>query len=127
MKKNIFSLFISIFSIGFLQAQERISDTLFFKYDKNYIKTYPEIPKQYYLADIKTGGNGTFFLNEVQIVSNLKKKKMLCFKKFVHDLKFYNKKQELDDNKLADYLSQHTVYLVRKNEYIQVQAGHEID
>lgn len=127
MKKNIFSLFITLFFIVFLQAQERAKDTLFFKYDNKYIKTYAEIPKQYYLDDIKAGGSGTFFLNEVQIVKNLKKKKMLCLKEFVHDPIFYNKKQVLDDNKLAEYLSKHVVYLVRKNEYIQVQAGHEID
>lgn len=110
-----------------MQAQEKGKDTLYFKYDNKYIKTYSEMPKHYYLDDIKTGGSGTFFLNGVQIVSNLKKRKLLCLKDFVHNPKFYNKKQEMDDNKLADYFSQHIVYLVRKNEYIQVQAGHEID
>jgi hypothetical protein len=127
MRKNIFILFFILFFATFLRAQERSKDTLFFKYDNKYIKTYTEIPKHYYLDDIKGGGNGNFFFDEIHIVNNMKKKKMLCLKEFVHDPKFYNEKQKLDDYKLGVYLNKHIVYLVRKNEYIQVQATHEID
>jgi len=110
-----------------VQAQEKSKDTLFFKYNNKYIKTYAEAPKHYYLDDIKGGGNGNFFLNEVHIVNNMKKKKMLCLKEFVHDPKFYDEKQIIDDYKLGLYLNKHIVYLVRKNEYIQVVATFEID
>lgn len=127
MKKNIFSLLLTLFFIVFLQAQEGSKDTLFFKYDNKYIKLYAEVPKHYYLDDIKEGGNGSFFFNEVHIVTNLKKKKLLCLKEFVHDSKFYNEKQKLDEYKLGVYLNKQIVYLVRKNEYIQVQATVEIE
>lgn len=127
MKKYFFSSFFALFFMFFLQAQEIAKDTLFFKYDNKYIKTYTELPKHYYLDDIKGGGNGNFFFNEIQIINNVKKKKMLCLKEFVHDSKFYNEKQKLDDYKLSVYLNKHIIFLVRKKEYIQVVAAYEID
>ncbi len=124
-------IIFSFFFLSFLTGQEKEKDTLFFKYDKKYIKTYVEIPKHYYLDEISDANNGTFFFNEVRIANEVKAKKMLCLKKFVRNSKFYNKKQKLDDYQLGVFLNQYILYLVRKNgdynEYIQVEAAVEIE
>ena len=106
-------------------------DTLFFKYDSQYIKTHIEIPKHYYLDDSSGGNNGSFFFKEVRVINNIDMKQILCIKKFIRSSKFYDKNKKLNDYELASFFNKYLVFLVRKNsketEYIHVESSFEIE
>ncbi|MDR7212746.1 hypothetical protein [Flavobacterium piscis] len=113
--------------------ENKVKDTLVFNYDTKYIQTYVKTPKQYYLNDSSGGSNGSFFFREKSFVNNLETKELLSLQEFVQSSRFYNKdkKQKLDDLKLAEYFNNYIVFLVRKNsketEYIQVESSFEIE
>ncbi|PWB19870.1 hypothetical protein, partial [Flavobacterium sp. HTF] len=113
MKTNFFIFLIILFCNGFMLAQQKTKDTLFFKYDKKYIKTYDEIPKHYYIDEISNGNNGIFFFKEINIFNNIKEKKILSLKKFVRNLNVYDKNHKIDDYELAGLFNKNTVFLVR--------------
>jgi len=132
MKTYILLSFSCLFIFS-LSSQETPKDTLFFKYDKEYINTYEQIPNHYYLDDSSGGSSGSFFLKKIEVTNNMKPKKILCLKKVVHSSKFYNtkKKRKLDDDGLFEYLGNYTIFLVKENEganeFIRVRASWEIE
>lgn len=110
----------------------KVKDTLFFKLDNKYIKSYPQSPDHFYLAD---GGNiatsGSFFFRKVQLSNNVKPGKILSIENFVQSSRFYNKDktQKLNDYELAEYFNNYVIYLVsdKKTGYIQVESGFVIE
>lgn len=133
MKNHILLSIFSCFSILTLFSQEKPKDTLFFKYDKKYIKTYEQIPHYYFLEDSSGISSGTFFFEELEVTSNIKPDKIFCLKKMVRSSKFYNsnRKMKLDDNGLFEYFNNYIVFLVKKNKnvnsYIRVRSNWEIE
>ena len=129
--KTAILLLIYSFSTPILKAQEKSKDTLFFNYNNGYIRTYAEIPHHFYLNDSSDGRNGSFFFKEGEIKNNLNPKKIMSLKRFIRSSEFYNKKKNLKDDKLAVFLSNYIVFLVKNTHkkviYIQVQAGVEIE
>ncbi|OXA92550.1 hypothetical protein [Flavobacterium hercynium] len=129
MRAIIFALF-ALFFIS-LSAQETKKDTLFFKYDQKYIKTFTEIPETYYLADSHDGDQGAFFFKEEQRFDNLKNTKLRCLKKFVRSSQFFDSKKKLHDYEIAGLFGKYVIFLVRKNgvavEYIKVVPGFQIE
>lgn len=128
MKVSFF--IILLFFLQFLVAQEKQKDTLFFHYDKKYIKTYNEMPQQLYLYDSSEGSRGSFFFKEVEIKQNLNPKKISCLKIFVRSSEYY-KNKKLDNYKLASFLNTYIVFLTKKEngkiQYIQLESSFEIE
>ncbi len=107
-------------------GQEQVKDTLFFKYDKDYIiKSYN--PNTFYLKD--SSNDGTFILIQSDTLYNLNPKKVLCFKKFVHSSKFYRKngKRKLDDYGLYSYLNKYILFFKKDKIFIRVYSAHSIE
>ena len=131
MKKHILVLLVALLFLNSLEAQKINKDTLFFKYDSQYIKTHIEIPKHYYLDDSSGGNKGSFFFKEVRVINNIDMKQILCIKKFIRSSKFYDKHKKLNDYELASFFTKYLIFLVRKTgketEYIQVESSFEIE
>jgi len=130
MKRFVFLFcFIFLFNTT-LKAQEK-KDTLFFKYDNKYIKTFAEMPNHFYLEDSSGGSHGTFFFGKGDVKSNLNPKSILSLKKYVRSSVFYDKTKKLNDEKIADFFSNYVVFFVKtidkKVEYIQVKSSFEIE
>lgn len=110
----------------------RVKDTLFFKLDKKYMKSHPEIPDHFYLGDSGNGTtSGSFYFKKVETLNHLKPKEILSAEKFVQSSRFYHKDktQKLNDYELAEYLNNYVVFLVdhTKKECIRVESGFEIE
>jgi hypothetical protein len=113
----------------------KIKDTLFFKLDNNYVYESKNNLKSYILKDSSRSNNGTFFFQEVKAKNNqnIKPKETLSLESFVRSSRFYdkNKQRKLNDDNLAYFFSNYVVFLERytleKTEYIQVEAGIEIE
>jgi hypothetical protein len=118
----------------FLEAQERVNDTLFFSYDSQYINTHTEIPNHFYIEDGSGGAIGGFYFTGVQKIENYKtKKREIGLKEFIRSSKFYdeNRRLKLRDYDLWEYLKNYVIFLVKtengKKSYIQVEASFEIE
>lgn len=109
-------------------AQKQIKDTLFFKYDKNYIKERIIDTNIYYVLE-DSHSEGTFFFQGIQTFLNLKPEKKRCLKKYVRNSEYYDKsgKRKLYDYGLYDHLRDYTIFLVKGKEYIKVEASYEIE
>nr|WP_315158816.1 hypothetical protein [uncultured Flavobacterium sp.] len=109
----------------------KVADTLFFKFDSKYINTYVEIPNRMYIDDSSGSSDGSFFFQKDKTISNLKPNKVLSLKEFIQSSRFYeeNKKQKLKDLELSEYLNNYIIFLVNdeKKEYIQVSCGFAIE
>lgn len=110
----------------------KVKDTLCFKLDTKYVKTYAQIPDHFYLSDSGNAAtSGAFFLRKVQSSNHIKFKNLLSIEEFVHSSRFYNKDktQKLNDYELAEYLSNYVLFLVRdqKTQYVQVEPGFVIE
>ena len=134
MKNTFIIIIVCLISFLNLSAQETKKDTLFFKYDENYLKTYKEIPNHIYLEDSSGIGNGNFFFDEIDIVNNIPlNKKTKCLKKYVHSSIYYNKnnKRALNDYRLWEHLNNYDIFLIKKNkgkiEFLKVRANFEIE
>ncbi|QOG02858.1 hypothetical protein [Flavobacterium sp. MDT1-60] len=131
--KTVALILLSLFST-FIAAQENPKDTLFFSYDKNYIRTYVKIPNHFYLKDSNGTNNGAFYFTEVKTLENQKiKSKEICLRKFVRSSKYFDKNTDpkLNDYELWKYLRDYFVFLVKevdsKKKYIQVKSSYEIE
>lgn len=115
-----------LISIG-CSAQSKDRDTLFFKFDKNYIFTYGVTPNNYYLLDSNSGG--TFYFEKKETTYNLKPKKVKCLKKNIRSSEFYRKDyhRKLEDYSAYEYFREYVIFLVHKNEFIRVESSFEID
>ncbi len=133
MKTHILFGLLSCFFISVLLSQEKPKDTLFFKFDKNYINTYKQIPNHYYLDDSSAGSIGSFYFKELGVIHDIKPKEILCLKKVVRSSKFYvrQKNRKLDDDGLFEYFNNYVIFLVKENKkdvkYIRVRARWEIE
>ncbi|MGG8496280.1 hypothetical protein ACQY1Q_07665 [Tenacibaculum sp. TC6] len=96
--KNLF--IILLLTSSFLKAQEGKQDTIFFKYDKNYVLFYDDYKKWWDLSykDYEneilkninlTNTQGYFMLKAVDTLYNLFPKKVFSLKKYVETRKFY--------------------------------------
>ncbi|MET3026775.1 hypothetical protein ABXT06_08875 [Flavobacterium sp. UW10123] len=131
--KVVLFIVLSLFT-WFVEAQEKVKDTLFFAYDSNYITIYPETPNYYYIKDGSGARIGGFYFTEVQKIKNYKtKKREIGLKEFIRSSKFYdeNRRLKLRDYELSDYLEDYVIFLVKtedgKKKYIQVEASFEIE
>ncbi|MDG1870573.1 MAG: hypothetical protein P8I78_01255 [Flavobacterium sp.] len=104
MKNHILVLLVALLFLKSLEAQKMNKETLFFKYDSQYIKTHIEIPKHYYLDDSSGGNIGSFFFKELRVINNTDMKQILCIKKFIRSSKFYDQHKKLNDYELASFL-----------------------
>ncbi len=126
-------ILISLLST-FSNAQKKIKDTLFFKYDKEYIITHVEIPNHFYIKDGSGVSIGNFYFTEQERLKNRNtKSKEICLEKFIRTSKFYdeNRRLKLNDYALWEYFKDYTIVLVKnvhgKKEYIQVEPSFEIE
>lgn len=131
--KTVVLILLSLFST-FIGAQETPKDTLFFSYDKNYIRTYDKIPNHFYLKDSNGTNNGAFYFTEVKTLEKQKiKSKGICLRKFVRSSQYFDndKNPKLNDYELWKYFRDFFVFLVKdvggKKIYIQVKSSYEIE
>jgi hypothetical protein len=112
---------------------KQVKDTLFFKYDNNYISTYKLRPNTYFLVDNTGSTDSAFFFEELEIIDSIATREILSLKKVVRSSRFYNKKRKskLNGERLAYYFSNYVIFLIKeiKNgyKYIKVEAGWEIE
>ena len=126
--KNIFYLTFIIILISYSSKAQTVDrDTLFFKFDKNYILDAKDGSDDFILVDSNTGG--TFYFERKETIYNLKPKKVKCLKKFIRNSEYYRKDypRKLEDYSLYEYFRKHIIFLVHKNEFIQVESRFEID
>jgi hypothetical protein len=105
-----------------------IKDTLYFKLDFDYIYPSKFKTNEYWFRDSSGSSYGTFFLKKIVTKQDETNNEIEIsdFEEFVHNSRFYDKSktQKLQDQNLADSLSNYVLFLVkstdRKNEYIQV-------
>lgn len=102
-----------------------VQDTLYFKYDDDYLVTYDVTPYQYYSID--NNKTGVFYFEKKESHFSLKPKKKLSLKKYIRKSKFYRKNliRKLDDYGLSQYLQNYTIFFIKKcngkTEYIRVE------
>ncbi|WP_166921499.1 hypothetical protein [Flavobacterium poyangense] len=100
-----------------------IKDTLFFKLDNDYVYESTNDSEGYWFKDNNGSNDGTFFFKKGKTEKDVKlnTNEILSFEKFVHNLKFNDKRK---DNKLMDLLSNYILFLVKDkdtiSEYIRV-------
>ncbi|MDP3312956.1 hypothetical protein [Lutibacter sp.] len=126
--KNIFYLtFITILISIVCRAQSKDRDTLFFKFDKNYILQSKNGSGNFILVD--SNSSGTFYFERKETTYNLKPKKVKCLKKIIRSSEFYRKDyhRRLEDYSAYEYFRKYVIFLVHKNEFIQVESSFEID
>ena len=114
MKHFILLLIIFfIYTLGFTQKTER--DTIYFRYDKTYLRTHKSNPGEYYFKDIEGNGLITYFA-KLKTVDNLKPKKILSLKHFIRSSKAYHKKKPdtINQQKLLDIFEEYIIFLVQK-------------
>ncbi|MHC0442815.1 hypothetical protein [Flavobacterium sp. 3-210] len=123
MKIHLYLLITFLFGSN-LQAQEKTKDTLFFKFDKSYIKE-SESDLIFFLKD--TDSREMFYFKGAEVLNDLKPKKILCLKETIRQPKFYDKSnvQKLKNNQLLNYFSDKITYLVKekngKKEFIRIE------
>ncbi|GAA4106251.1 hypothetical protein GCM10022393_00600 [Aquimarina addita] len=124
----------SLLFTSILLSQEKKRDTLFFKYDKNYLITSKVSKDSYLIKDGYYNKGGLFFFDKKQDHYNLQPEKVLKFKKFIRSSKlFYNKKKtrKLNNRKLLNYLTDYVVIFVTKEDakikFIEMNTGIEIE
>ncbi len=102
-------------------------DTLYFKYDSDYIVQSKNNDSIFYIAD--NNNDGAFILIKKKEFFNLKNKKIVSLKEYIRSSKFYRKnyKRKLLHSKLANFLRKtHTIFLVKDCKiFIEVTAGTE--
>ena len=134
-KRTVCKVLLTLLFASMLKAQEEKKDTLYFNYDKDYLKAYNNEYEQgtIYLKDSSDVGQGTFFFQATDTLFHLNPKKVLCLKEFVRSSKFYNKHKtkKLDDYRLAVFLDSYQIFLVKENEnkkyYLDVFAHFVIE
>jgi len=132
-KRTVCKVLLTLLFASMLKAQEEKKDTLYFNYDKDYLKAYNNEYEQgtIYLKDSSDVGQGTFFFQATDTLFHLNPKKVLCLKEFVRSSKFYNKTKKLDDYRLAVFLDSYQIFLVKENEnkkyYLDVFAHFVIE
>jgi hypothetical protein len=141
MKKIIFIILLLVvtscksndLSLRFFNNEQKeilkknLKDTLFFKFDKNYIDIYEVTPNKYYLKD--SSNDGAFYFEKQETIYNLNPKKVKCLKKFIRNSEFYRKDyhRKLNDFRLTQYFGKYVIFLVHKNEFIHVESSFEIE
>lgn len=135
---NMKYLIILILFTNILFGQERVRDTLFFKYDKDYIIENEFDKSTLVLNESETKyGSLLFSLLKGNTLLNLKPKKILELKKYVRNSKFYNSKDGIidlidkNDNYKVESLwiymgSNYVIFLIDGNKFIEVYPGGEI-
>ncbi|NQX81607.1 MAG: hypothetical protein HRT66_06405 [Flavobacteriaceae bacterium] len=135
---NMKCLIILILFTNILFGQERVRDTLFFKYDKDYIIENEFDKSTLVLNESETKyGSLLFSLLKGNTLLNLKPKKILELKKYVRNSKFYNSKDGIidlidkNDNYKVESLwiymgSNYVIFLIDGNKFIEVYPGGEI-
>ncbi|MDR7208693.1 hypothetical protein [Flavobacterium piscis] len=111
-------------------VSNNIKDTLYFKFDNEYVYKQKEFPDEYFLRE--ESSEGGFFLKEIKKTVNLKPEKVLNFKDFIQSSKMYYKHNKMfNTHELAEYLSNYVVFLLIKEnkeiQYIEVSPGYAIE
>ncbi|WP_396602381.1 hypothetical protein [Algibacter sp. R77976] len=132
-KKDILNVILLLTITFTLTAQKANMDTLYFKFNKKYIKRGEVNKNQYYLKD-KSNEGDLFFIKR-SILDNLKPKEVLCFKKFIRSSKYYNfskkKNQRLDGYRLWEYLDKYIIFFILnidgRHVYEEVKINYVIE
>ena len=125
--KNLI-LFSLIFFSFYAFTQEQTKDTLFINYDTSLLTKfqYPEDDNIYY--KIKgTGNDGFTYLLQGEVYTKLKTKKIVSFENVLKKSDAYYKKGKLIDSKLADYLAEYVIFLIKDKISIKILIVHEIE
>ncbi len=124
MKRYLIFLIIILFHI---EANSQDKDTLFFKFDKQYIIPSLGNENNYILKD--SHEEGTFFFTIEEIYKDLEFEEPLCLKKYVRKSEFYDKKRKrkLNDYRLMGHFSNYEVFLIKDDKFIKVTSSYSID
>lgn len=119
-------IYIYLFVIFFLNTplvfaqdtskEELDRDTLFFQYEKDYLKKGEHAKNEIYILDAlkDQGSSEVFFFQIENILSNLEPKKTISLKSFIQNSKFYRpdkKKNTFDDSGLSKQLNKFIIFL----------------
>lgn len=125
-------LFFIILSFLTLDSKAQIKkDTLFFKFDEEYILNAKDNSGNYILYD--SNDIGTFYFERSDSIKNLKPKDILCLKEYVRSSKFFRKgwKRELSDYQLSNYFDSYYIFLIKESKndsiFIEVFPRYEIE
>lgn len=121
MKIHISILVLISINTSLVPAQDstRINkdkDTLFFKYEKDYLKKGKHVENEIYVIDaLKDNGSSEVFFFQIEnTLSNLDPKKTISLKSFIKNSKFYRpekKKNIFDDSALSNHLNKFIIFL----------------
>lgn len=133
--KKLFFISIVLFTIS-LKSQNK-KDTLFIKYDFKLLnrEQNPISNEYYYLIKDSNIESGYIYFLEKKIHRSNKfntKSKIYCLEKIIKNANAFSKKDKTDliDSKLFDYFSKKsfkTFFLVKNNEFIEVDIIYEIE
>lgn len=129
-----FILLVSLFFFICSYSQEQIKDTLFFKYDKNYMFFYADNKKYKDYKELEsvliknmniTKTEGYFTLNEIDTLYNLNPKKIYSLKEYVEKRKFYydgSYGRVINSNILRrEIFNKYNVFIVHGNNFIKIR------
>lgn len=105
----------------------RIKDTLFFKFDENYILQAKNGSDDLFLVD--SNSDGTFYFERQEITYDLKVETKLDLKNFIQSSRFFRKDyiKKLRDYDLSEYLGNYVIFLIIENKFIKVKPKFEIE
>jgi len=121
MKKILTFTFILFISIN-ICGQKKKKDTLFFKYDENYIIKSNFNNNELSIKD--SGSIESFIFEKSDTLLNLNPKNILCLKKYIRSSKFYRKnaKRKLNDYALYSFFNNYIIFFIKNNMYIRVYS-----
>ncbi len=133
MKFYYYLVFITLFSKG-LYAQSGTKDSLFFKLDQEFLipKVHPVDGYLYYVFK-NSGNNGLFYLTEMDGTNGpiiIEKEEIINPKSYINKLRLKFKKvrgKGLNDWTLSEHFESFVIFLVKKEEQVQLQQFYVID
>ncbi|MFC4221728.1 hypothetical protein [Flagellimonas marina] len=128
-----FIIMLNVFFVSFLgtlSAQEKCKDTLFFRWDESYFRTYEAAPKDIYVGE--KWADETFFFIQIGEIKKIRSLKTYSLKRYIRKLNCNPKKKNkhiVDALKLSGHFSEYCIYLVKKgkNKVIEVAVAVEIE
>lgn len=105
----------------------KIKDTLFFKFDENYLLQAKDGSDDLFLVD--SNSDGTFYFERQETTYDLKVETKLDLKNFIQSSRFFRKDyiRKLLDYDLSEYLENYVIFLINENKFIKVKPRFEIE
>ncbi|WP_139959428.1 hypothetical protein [Flavicella sediminum] len=104
----------------------KTKDTLFFKFDENYLLQLNNGSDNLTLVD--SNSDETFYFERQETTFDLKVETKLDLKNFIQSSQFFRKDyfRKLLDNDLSEYLENYVIFLIDENKFIKVKSRVEI-